>query len=82
MLTYIDFASADLPGVPATLSFYLLSITNGSGFVGRYACGVISDRAGPMNVMMPFTMLAGVMTFIWPYARSAHSLVAVAVVYG
>ncbi|KAF8687073.1 hypothetical protein AX14_003722 [Amanita brunnescens Koide BX004] len=82
VLTYIDFASADLPGVPATLSFYLLSITNGSGFVGRYACGVISDRAGPMNVMMPFTMLAGVMTFIWPYARSAHSLVAVAVVYG
>lgn len=82
VLTYIDVASEGLPGVPATLSFYLLSITNASSFVGRYASGAICDRVGPMNVMLPLTVLTGVITFIWPYAKTIHALVAVAIVYG
>lgn len=82
VLTYIDVASEGLPSVPATLSFYLLPITNASSFVGRYASGLICDRTGPMNIMLPFTVLAAVMTFIWPYAKTAHALVAIAIVYG
>ena len=82
VLTYIDVASEGLPSVPATLSFYLLPITNASSFVGRYASGLICDRTGPMNIMLPFTVLAAVTTFIWPYAKTAHALVAIAIVYG
>lgn len=82
MLTYIDVSAAGVPGVSATLAFYLVSIANASSFVGRYVCGMICDRVGPMNVIIPFTALAGVMTFIWPYARTVHGLVTVAVVYG
>ncbi|KAF8334539.1 MFS general substrate transporter [Amanita rubescens] len=82
VLTYIDVAAPNVHGISVTLSFYMLPIANASSLVGRYVCGVICDRVGPMNVMIPFTVLAGVMTFIWPYARTVHALVAVAVVYG
>jgi len=82
VLTYIDVAAPSVHGISATLSFYMLPIANASSLVGRYVCGMICDRVGPMNVMIPFTVLAGVMTFIWPYARTVHALVAVAVVYG
>ncbi|KAK2464720.1 hypothetical protein APHAL10511_003296 [Amanita phalloides] len=82
VLTYIDVAAAGVPGVSETLAFYLVSIANVSSLVGRYVSGVVSDRVGPMNVMIPFTILAGVMTFIWPYARTAPGLVTIAIVYG
>lgn len=82
MLTYIDVAAPNVHGISVTLSFYMLPIANASSLVGRYVSGMISDRVGPMNVMIPFTVLAGVMTFIWPYARTVQALVAVAIVYG
>ena len=82
VLTYIDVAAPNVHGISVTLSFYMLPIANASSLVGRYVSGMISDRVGPMNVMIPFTVLAGVMTFIWPYARTVQALVAVAIVYG
>ncbi|KAF8630771.1 hypothetical protein AX15_002740 [Amanita polypyramis BW_CC] len=82
VLTYIDVSAAGVPGVSYTLGFYLVSIANAASFFGRYISGVVSDKVGPMNVMIPFTVVAGVMTYIWPYARTKHGLVAIAVVYG
>ncbi len=37
---------------------------------------------GPLNVMTPATLLAGIMTYIWPFASSTGGNIAVAVVYG
>jgi MCP family monocarboxylic acid transporter-like MFS transporter 10 len=83
VLTYIDVSAARTPGMEGTrLSFYLVSITNAASLVGRYVAGVICDRMGPMNVMIPFTAVTGVATIAWPYARSKEGLVALAVVYG
>ncbi|KAK2464066.1 hypothetical protein APHAL10511_003896 [Amanita phalloides] len=80
--TYIAVAATDVPGLSGTLSFYLVSISNASGLLGRYASGVICDRYGPINTMVPSTILAATVTFIWPYVRTAHGLVGIAVVYG
>ncbi|KAK2467593.1 hypothetical protein APHAL10511_000448 [Amanita phalloides] len=82
LLTYVDVAAEGVPGMSETLAFYLVSIANVSSLIGRYVSGVISDRVGPMNVMIPYTMLAGVMTFVWPYVRMEHGLVAIAIMYG
>jgi MFS transporter, MCT family, solute carrier family 16 (monocarboxylic acid transporters), member 10 len=35
-----------------------------------------------MNVMIPFTAAAGVLTYAWPFARTKASLIAVTVLYG
>ena len=35
-----------------------------------------------MNVMIPFTMVAGIMTYCWPFATTKASLIVVAIIYG
>ena len=37
---------------------------------------------GPINVMMPATLIAGVLTLVWPYTRGTAALVTLAVTYG
>ena len=38
--------------------------------------------SGAINVMIPFTSLAGVLTYAWPFARTESSFIAVIVIYG
>ncbi len=35
-----------------------------------------------MNVMIPFTLLAGVLTYAWPFTHSTASLIVVTLLYG
>ncbi|KAH9180805.1 MFS general substrate transporter [Lactarius sanguifluus] len=81
VLTFID-ASAPSQGVPESFSSYLVSITNAGSAVGRLASGFLADQFGPINVMIPASLLAGVLTFIWPYTRGTAALVTLAVTYG
>ncbi|KDQ19991.1 hypothetical protein BOTBODRAFT_142625 [Botryobasidium botryosum FD-172 SS1] len=80
-LTYIDVAAASI-GVNPDLSFYLISIANAASLVGRISSGFLADKFGPLNVLIPVTLLAGVMTYIWPYMTNFGSLVAIALIYG
>ncbi|THU87429.1 MFS general substrate transporter [Dendrothele bispora CBS 962.96] len=81
VLTFIN-SSAVFYGVPPGFAVYLTSIANGTSGVARYLCGSLSDRLGSMNVMIPFTLVAAVMTFAWPFARSEGSLIVIAIIYG
>ena len=40
------------------------------------------DKLGPLNVMIPLTALAGIMTYAWPFAQTEASLIVVTVLYG
>ncbi|KAI0707813.1 MFS general substrate transporter [Earliella scabrosa] len=82
VLTYID-VSAVSEGISADFSFYLLAIANACSAVGRVVGGLAADRTGPLNVMTPATVIAGIMTYIWPFAAtSIGGNIAVAIVYG
>ena len=35
-----------------------------------------------MNIMTPATFLAGIMTYVWPFATSVGGNIGVAIVYG
>lgn len=37
---------------------------------------------GAINVMIPLTALTGILTYVWPFARTQASLVLVTVIYG
>jgi MCP family monocarboxylic acid transporter-like MFS transporter 10 len=37
---------------------------------------------GPINVMIPASLVTGVLTFAWPYTHETAALVTVAVIYG
>ncbi|KIJ59686.1 hypothetical protein HYDPIDRAFT_100251, partial [Hydnomerulius pinastri MD-312] len=70
-LTYLP-VSAVRVGVSSDFAFYLLAMANASS----------ADKIGPLNIIIPFTAVAGVTTFAWPYATTSKSLVAIAIVYG
>jgi len=81
VLTYIDL-SATTVGISPEFSFYLVSIANaGSGF-GRISSGFFADKFGPLTVIAPPTLLCAIMTYVWPFATTKGSLVAIAVIYG
>ncbi|KAJ7509882.1 major facilitator superfamily domain-containing protein [Mycena galericulata] len=81
VLTYID-VSAVTVGVSPNFSFYLISIANGCSLFGRLVGGIVSDKIGPLNVLIPMTLIAAGMTFAWPYARTEPALIAIAALYG
>ncbi|KAI6043380.1 major facilitator superfamily domain-containing protein [Pisolithus marmoratus] len=81
MLTYLS-VSAMAVGVSANFSFYLVAVANAASGFGRLSAGKLADRIGPLNTMILFTSLAGILTFVWPYASSQGLLIGVSVLYG
>ncbi|KAI6040592.1 MFS general substrate transporter [Pisolithus marmoratus] len=80
-LTYLP-VSATAVGVSTKFSFYFVAIANAASGFGRLSAGLLADRIGPLNVMIPFTGLAGILTFAWPYASGQGALIGVSVIYG
>ncbi|KXN82264.1 Riboflavin transporter MCH5 [Leucoagaricus sp. SymC.cos] len=81
VLTYVSVSAREL-GIVPDLAFYFVSFSNASSFFGRFTSGVIVDRIGPLNVMIPYAILSGVLTYSWPFTNSEASLIAVVVLYG
>ena len=42
----------------------------------------VNVQSGPMNIMIPFTGVAGILTYAWPFAKTKASLLALTVLYG
>ncbi|KAG6911389.1 hypothetical protein DXG01_016486 [Tephrocybe rancida] len=81
VLTFIDVSAASV-GIPEDFSFYLVSIANAGSGLGRITSGLIVDKTGPVNVSVPFTTAAAVVTYLWPLAHTKNSLIVVAALYG
>ncbi|KAF7351027.1 MFS domain-containing protein [Mycena sanguinolenta] len=81
VLTYIG-VSATAAGLSSEFSFYLISIANAASLFGRITAGLITDKFGAVNVIVPFSAVAAIMTYVWPLARSNGAFVAVAIIYG
>jgi len=79
--TYIN-VSAAFVGVDASFSFYLVSISNAGSVLGRLAAGPMVDHWGAFNTMIPFTFIAGAMTYEWPFLTSIGSYIALGLIYG
>ncbi|KAF9443207.1 MFS general substrate transporter [Macrolepiota fuliginosa MF-IS2] len=81
VLTYVNVSATQLGSSP-DLAFYFVSFANASSVFGRWAAGLLADKIGPLNVMIPFTFFAGILTYAWPFTRSTSSLVVVTLIYG
>ena len=69
-------------GLSADFSFYLVAICNAGSLIGRISSGLMSDKLGCLNVLIPFSFASVVTTLIWPFCETKSSLIAIAVVYG
>ena len=81
VLTYIDL-SATAVGISPEFSFYLVSIANAGSGLGRISSGFFADKFGPLTIIAPLTLLCAIVTYVWPFATTKGSLVAIAVIYG
>ncbi|EPQ54896.1 monocarboxylate permease [Gloeophyllum trabeum ATCC 11539] len=64
-------------------SFYLLSIMNAGGVLGRIAPAYLSDAVGRFNLLVPSALLSGVLCLaLWTTAETRGALVAFAFLYG
>lgn len=81
VLTYID-VSAAFVGLDPNFSFYLVSVANAGSFVGRLAGGLLSDKYGALNIMIPSTFVAGILTYAWPFVTNKGGYVVVGLIYG
>lgn len=81
-LIYLEL-SGQAAGLSPNFTFYLISIANCASLIGRLCSGILADRYGALNTLIPATLIGGIMTFIWPFVTShVGPLVAVTIIYG
>lgn len=81
LLTFLA-VSATINGISRDMAFYLISITNGASIFGRIAAGFLGDRYGPLNMLIPFTLVVSAVTYAWPYAHNLGGYICITVFYG
>lgn len=64
------------------MSFYLISILNGSSFFGRLIPGIIADKIGTLNMLSFLSFVAGILTLCWIRMTSSAAIIVFAVLYG
>ena len=69
--------------ISSDVSFYVLSILNAGGVVGRILPPFLSDKFGRFNMLVPCVFLTGLSTLtLWMFARSLPLIAIYAVTYG
>ncbi|KAM5535342.1 hypothetical protein V8D89_011027 [Ganoderma adspersum] len=81
VLTYLT-VSAVGAHLSANLSFDLLAIANAASTVGRVSSGLLADRYGPLNILVPAAVMTAVVTYAWPFATSVAHFVVISVLIG
>ncbi|TBU48849.1 MFS general substrate transporter [Dichomitus squalens] len=80
-MTYLTLSAVDA-GLNATLAFNLLAILNATSTLGRISSGILADRYGPLNILVPASLIVAVVTYAWPFAKSTAAFVMIAVLIG
>ena len=80
---YIGSFGRDILGISQSEAISNLLILNGVGFFGRLIAAHLADRYfGPLNTMIPFVFVSGLLLYCWTAVTSKGGLVGFAVIYG
>lgn len=69
-------------GHPIDISFYLVSVINGSSLFGRILPGLLADRYGHFNLCALAGLASGITSLCWTTAKSIPGLAVWCLVYG
>ncbi|KAL2362524.1 hypothetical protein RJZ56_004570 [Blastomyces dermatitidis] len=64
------------------LAFYLVSMLNASSIIGRIFPNFMADYIGPINIMIPMTLLSGILAISWIRIHTTAGVIALVVLYG
>jgi MFS family permease len=63
-------------------AFYMLTILNATSFFGRLFPNYLADKIGPLNVLVPSTLVAALLAFCFIAVKTKAGLIALCVFYG
>jgi MFS family permease len=64
------------------LGFYLLPILNTASIAGRIVPNIITDLVGPLNVLIPASLITGFLAFVWIGVKNLPGVLVFAILYG
>ncbi|KAG9217882.1 hypothetical protein CCMSSC00406_0005252 [Pleurotus cornucopiae] len=73
---------AVLHGVDPSIAFYSLAIMNAAGLPGRVLPGILADRFGPFNIIVPVLLVNAALIFALFGVSAEGGIVAFVVFYG
>ncbi|PYI30806.1 MFS monocarboxylate transporter [Aspergillus indologenus CBS 114.80] len=80
---YISSFAQDIVGVSESTSIDVLLVMNGVGLVGRLIPNLLADwYTGPLNMLIPFSLITGVVAYCWAVVGSYNGLYAFSAFYG
>lgn len=68
--------------IDADLSSYLLVILNAGSFFGRILPNFVADKTGVFNILIPSSLIAAFLGYMWIDIRNTAGLVVFAAIYG
>ncbi|PWY79341.1 MFS general substrate transporter [Aspergillus sclerotioniger CBS 115572] len=80
---YIGSFARDIIRVSNSTSIDVLLVMNGIGLLGRLIPNLMADRyTGPLNMLIPFSLVTGIVAFCWAAVKSYNELYAFSAFYG
>ncbi|KAJ5994029.1 MFS general substrate transporter [Penicillium sp. IBT 35674x] len=64
------------------ISFYIIAILNAASVFGRITPGLLADRIGSLNTIIPISLIASVLSFSWIGIHNEAGAVVFACLYG
>jgi MFS family permease len=64
------------------IGFYSIAILNAASVFGRITPGLLADRIGCLNTIVPISLLASILAFVWIGVRNKAGAIVFACLYG
>jgi MFS family permease len=64
------------------LGFYLLPILNAASIAGRILPNFLTDKAGPLNILIPASLISGLLGVVWIGIKNLPGMITFAILYG
>ncbi|KAF8866460.1 MFS general substrate transporter [Acephala macrosclerotiorum] len=79
---YLGSFGRDIIGLSSKNASSLLLLINGVGIAGRVLPALAAHRFGPLNLMIPLTLISGVILFCWAAVKDYQGILVFDVIYG
>lgn len=64
------------------IAFYMIAILNAASVFGRITPGLVADRVGSLNTIIPISLVAAILAFAWMGIHNIASAIVFSILYG
>lgn len=82
ILFYISFYAADTHVTNTKMAFYIVPIFNAASCFGRILPNALSDKTGPFNIIIPGSLIFGVLALCMMAVKTEPSIIVISILLG